>query len=59
MIQVVTEDASGELKPLEFDTNAVEVIDGALIVYTHGAKDFLAGFAPGQWKTFQRLDITD
>lgn len=47
MIQVVTQDAHGNLKPLDFDTNAVEVMDGALVVYTWGARDFWAGFAPG------------
>lgn len=57
MIEVVTADAQGELQSLRFETNAVEVIDGALIVYTQGAKDFWAGFAPGHWHTFQRLDV--
>lgn len=59
MIQVVTQDAHGNLKPLDFDTNAVEVMDGALVVYTWGARDFWAGFAPGQWLSFERLDVGD
>lgn len=56
MIQVVTENEQGEKIACDFDTNAVEVIDGALVVYTHGAKSILAGFAPGHWSTFQFLN---
>lgn len=56
MIQVVTENEQGEKIACDFDTNAVEVIDGALVIYTHGAKSILAGFAPGHWSTFQFLN---
>lgn len=53
MIEVITQDSDGERVKCVFDTNAVEVIHGALIVYTRNAKSILAGFAPSQWLTFQ------
>lgn len=56
MIEVTVFDDGQSLKTVRFQTNAVEVIDGALIVYTEGAKNFIAGFAPGQWIRFQNLD---
>ena len=55
MIQVNIRDEHGAIKPLDFDTNAVEVMDGALIVSSMDARDFLAGFAAGQWLTFQKM----
>lgn len=57
MIQVIIPADDGAVSHVDFETNAVEVIDGALVVYTYGAKDFIAGFAPGQWLTFQRMDL--
>lgn len=57
MIEVVTRTKDGELKPVQFRTNAIEIIDGALVVYTEGARDFWAGFNRDQWVTFQRLDV--
>ena len=57
MLQVTIRDDKGELKPLEFDAQAVEVIDGALIILTDDAKFFVAGFAPGQWVTFQNMSL--
>lgn len=57
MIQVSIPTPQGGVTSVDFDTNAVEVIDGALVVYTYGAKDFIAGFSPGQWLTFQRMDL--
>ena len=56
MIEVTVLDDGSSLRTVRFHTNAVEVIDGALIVYTEGAKNFIAGFAPGQWVRFQNLD---
>lgn len=58
MIEVVTRNSDGKLVPVEFATNAVEIIDGALVIYTEGARDFWAGFNRDQWVTFQRLDVT-
>lgn len=55
MIQVNTRTEKGEIVPVNFDTNAIEVQEGALIIYTYDAKDLLAGFAPGQWVTWQKL----
>lgn len=55
MIEVQALNEDGERVGLQFDTNAIEVMDGALIVYTTDAKNFLAGFAPGEWLTFQNL----
>ena len=55
MIQVTTRTEKGELGTVEFDTNSLEVIDGALVIYTVNAEDLLAGFAPGQWLTWQKL----
>lgn len=57
MIEVVTIDRDGNIQPVRFETNAVEIIDGALVIYTEGARDFWAGFSSGQWLTFQRLDV--
>ncbi|MGV0426910.1 hypothetical protein [Corynebacterium pyruviciproducens] len=57
MIEVTVINDRGERVGVRFETNAVEVIDGALIIYTFGAKDYLAGFAPGAWAGFQRLDV--
>ncbi|GAB3946747.1 hypothetical protein [Corynebacterium tapiri] len=55
MIEVSALNINDELVSVKFETNAVEVIDGALIVYTEGAKNFIAGFAPGQWFSFHNL----
>ena len=55
MIEVQALNEDGERVGLRFDTNAIEVIHGALIVYSTDAKNFLAGFAPGEWLTFQNL----
>lgn len=57
MIEVTVRKDHGELATLSFDSNAVEVIDGALVIYTQQARDFIAGFAPGQWVRFQNLDV--
>lgn len=58
MIEVTTRNEDGEIEGLRFDTDSLEVDpSGALIVYTRQARDFYAGFAPGQWLTFQRLDV--
>lgn len=58
MIEVVTRRESGELVSAQFDTDSVEVTNsGALIIYTYQARDYVAGFAEGQWLTFQRLDV--
>lgn len=43
----------------DYDTDAVEVIDGALVIYTRGAKGVTAGFAPGRWMTFEMLPIEE
>lgn len=60
MIEVTTRDQAGEIQSVEFDTDAVEVTQsGALIVYTFQARDYIAGFAAGQWLTFQRLDVAN
>ena len=60
MIEVTTRNQTGEIKGVKFDTDAVEVTQsGALIVYTFQARDYIAGFAAGQWLTFQRLDVAD
>lgn len=58
MIQVSTIDPDGNIVKVEFETNAVEIIDGALIIYTHGAREHWAGFAHGQWLTYERIDIS-
>lgn len=52
MLQVITRAESGKLVPINFDTNACSVIDGALIVYSQGGGFPLAGFAQGEWATF-------
>lgn len=57
MIQVSVRGSDGAVTKAEFETNAVEIIDGALIIYTYGAKEHWAGFAPGQWLAYERLDI--
>lgn len=60
MIEVTTRNERGEVSAVQFDTDAVEVTQaGALIVYTFQARDYIAGFAAGQWLTFQRLDVSD
>lgn len=59
MLEVVSRDENGALKPLRFETNAVEVMDGALIVYSYGGKYPIAGLAPGQWVSFQMLGGDD
>lgn len=60
MIEVTTRNQTGEIKGVKFDTDAVEVTQsGALIVYTFQARDYIAGFAAGQWLTFQRLDVAN
>lgn len=56
MIQVISKTFPGEIKPVDFDSNAVEIIEGALIVYAQDAKDLLAGFAPGSWLGFQKFE---
>lgn len=58
MIEVTTRDEKGELTAARFDTDSVEVTNsGALIIYTYQARDYIAGFAEGQWLTFQRMDV--
>lgn len=59
MIEVSALNINDEQVSVKFETNAVEIIDGALIVYTEGAKNFMAGFAPGQWLSFQNLSAVD
>lgn len=57
MIQVSIVDQNGSIAKIEFETDAIEIIDGVLIIYTAGAKEHWAGFAPGQWLTYERLDV--
>lgn len=52
-LEVTIPTKEGKPKGLYFLSTVVEVIDGALVIYTADAKGFIAGFAPGQWLTFQ------
>lgn len=54
-VNAITND--GDVIEMTFPTRAVEVIDGALIIYdydetTGDVRGVRAGFAPGRWATF-------
>lgn len=57
MIEVAVLDKNGGITPVQFNTDKVEIMDGALIVLSDDARFFLAGFAPGQWLSFQNLGV--
>lgn len=54
-VNAITND--GQILEMTFNTRAVEVIDGALVIYdydehTGEVRGVRAGFAPGKWATF-------
>lgn len=59
MIIAYNRPGDGETDVAEYDTNACEIIDGALVIHDDSHPDglqVLAGFAPGVWKTFSLTD---
>lgn len=56
MLEVNTLSKDGEILTFTFDSTAIEIIDGALVILTKDAKGHIAGFAPGHWLSFQTLD---
>lgn len=56
MLEVAALDVKDQVKALKFDTDVVQVIDGALIILRDDHATFIAGFAPGRWLTFQSVE---
>lgn len=52
VVTVPVKDGTDEFK---FDTNACEIIDGALVIHEERGGQFhpMSGFAPGAWITFE------
>ncbi|WJY73223.1 hypothetical protein CAURIC_08050 [Corynebacterium auriscanis] len=56
MLEVIALNLKDETQPVHFDTDCVEIMDGALVVLRKDRSTFLAGFAPGRWLTFQMVE---
>ena len=54
MLRITHGEVDGQQVTTDFDTNAVEIIDGCLVVYADtAASRTLAGYAPGAWAAFE------
>lgn len=53
MLEVLAIGEHDELTIYRFDSTAIEILEGALVVYRSDQSGFLAGFAPGQWLRFR------
>ena len=53
MLKVTVVSENGTPQVLGYDTTALDIRDGSLIVYESNAEFIVAGFAPGQWLEFE------
>ncbi|MBC3186291.1 hypothetical protein H7347_06855 [Corynebacterium sp. zg-331] len=58
MLEVLATDEHESLTIYRFPSTAIEIMEGALVVYRADQSGFLAGFAPGQWVRFRLATTT-
>lgn len=56
MLEVIVSNKDGQLTPLTYDTKAVQIIDGSLIVMDASSQYMVAGYAPGRWSAFHIVE---